>query len=62
VSMSVTEEPMSNPSSRYVVPGSNGGWDVVKRGGSRARTHSDTQAEAISRDREIVHRLATLKW
>jgi hypothetical protein len=47
---------MSNPNSRHVVPGDKGGWDVVKPGGGRASAHSDTQAEAITRAREIVHK------
>lgn len=35
------------------MPNANGGWDVTG-GGSRASAHTDTQAEAISRAREIV--------
>ncbi len=39
---------------RHVVPGSNGGWDIMKPGGSRASAHADTQQQAIDRAREIV--------
>jgi hypothetical protein len=39
---------------RHVVPGANGGWDVVRPGGSRASAHRDTQAEAVDRAREII--------
>lgn len=35
------------------MPNADGGWDVTG-GGSRASAHTDTQAEAISRAREIV--------
>lgn len=45
---------MSNANRRSVVPNPGGGWDVTKPGGSRASAHTDTQAEAISRAREIV--------
>lgn len=43
-------EVMSN---RNVVPNPNGGWDV-RGGGDRASAHTDTQAEAIDRARQIV--------
>ena len=46
---------MVQKSSRDVVPNPDGGWDVKKPGGQRASSHHDTQAEAISRGREIVH-------
>jgi hypothetical protein len=49
------EKSMSKPSDRHVVPDPDGGWNVVKPGGGRASAHSDTQAEAIDRAREIVH-------
>jgi len=45
---------MSNSNNRHVVPNSNGGWDVVKPGSSRASSHHDTQADAVDRGREIV--------
>ena len=46
---------MSNENNRHVVPNENGGWDVEKPGGDRASAHTDTQAEAIDRARQIVH-------
>lgn len=45
---------MSNDNRRHVVPGDKGGWDVKKPGASRASAHTDTQAEAIARAKEIV--------
>jgi hypothetical protein len=45
---------MSSSERRHVVPGPNGGWDVTKPGASRASAHTDTQAEAIGRARDIV--------
>lgn len=45
---------MSNDNRRHVVPGENGGWDVKKPGASRASAHTNTQAEAIGRAKEIV--------
>ena len=45
---------MSSQNRRHVVPNSNGGWDVTAPGGSRASAHTDTQAQAISRAKEIV--------
>ncbi len=45
---------MSNNNNRHVVPNSNGGWDVVKPGSSRASAHLDRQSDAIDRAREIV--------
>lgn len=45
---------MSNSERRHVVPGATGGWDVTKPGASRASAHTDTQAEAIGRARDIV--------
>jgi len=38
---------------RNVVPNPEGGWDV-KGGGKRASAHTDTQAEAIERAKQIV--------
>jgi len=40
---------------RDVVPGKDGGWDVRAPGASRAGAHTDRQADAIDRAREIVH-------
>ncbi|WP_082589869.1 DUF2188 domain-containing protein [Agromyces sp. Soil535] len=45
---------MSNNNDRHVVPNSDGGWDVVKPGATRASSHHDTQADAIDRGRDIV--------
>jgi hypothetical protein len=45
---------MVNDNSRRVVPNANGGWDVKADGASRASAHTDTQADAINRGREIV--------
>ncbi|MBE1495718.1 hypothetical protein H4696_002818 [Amycolatopsis lexingtonensis] len=39
---------------RHVVPNPSGGWDVVKPGASRASAHTDTQAQATSRARDIT--------
>lgn len=39
---------------RHVQPNPNGGWDVVKPGATRASAHSDRQADAISRGRQIL--------
>ena len=40
---------------RNIVPGKDGGWGVRAPGASRASAHTSTQAEAISRARQIVH-------
>lgn len=45
---------MPNNNDRHVVPGKDGGWDVVKEGSTRPSSHHNTQADAISRGREIV--------
>jgi hypothetical protein len=45
---------MAKQSDRHVVPNASGGWDVVAPGGQRASAHTDTQAQAINRAREIV--------
>jgi hypothetical protein len=42
---------------RHVVPNPNGGWDVVRPNAERASSHHDTQEQAISRGRQIVHNL-----
>ncbi|MBN9327394.1 DUF2188 domain-containing protein [Cellulomonas sp. 73-145] len=38
---------------RNVVPNPKGGWDVTG-GGERASAHTETQAEAIARAKQIV--------
>lgn len=45
---------MANDNSRHVVPGKNGGWDVVKLGSNRSSSHHDRHADAIDRGRDIV--------
>lgn len=42
---------------RHVVPNPDGGWDVRAPGAQRASAHTDTQAQAINRAREIVGNL-----
>ena len=45
-----------NDEDRYVVQNEErGGWDVVKEDHKRASAHTDTQAEAIARAKEIVN-------
>lgn len=44
-----------NPNNRHVVPGKDGGWDVVKPDAQRPSAHAGTQKEAVDRAREIVH-------
>ncbi|TDO06517.1 uncharacterized protein DUF2188 [Mycobacterium sp. BK086] len=44
----------NNPNSRHVVPNPKGGWDIKAPGAERSSKHTDTQAEAIGRAREIV--------
>ncbi|MEU0535505.1 DUF2188 domain-containing protein [Amycolatopsis tolypomycina] len=39
---------------RHVVPNPNGGWEVKKPGAGRASAHTDTQAQASARAREIT--------
>lgn len=53
--LTTQEIEMSNQNRRHVVPNDNGGWDVKKPGSSRASAHTDTQAEAIDRAKDIVH-------
>lgn len=44
-----------NDEDRYVVPNAErGGWDVKKENAERASAHFSTQAQAISRARQIV--------
>lgn len=45
---------MTNSNNRNVVPNPNGGWDVTAPGASRSSAHTDTQAHAIDRGRQIV--------
>jgi hypothetical protein len=45
---------MGNQNERHVVPNENGGWDVVAPGSSRASAHTETQAQAVDRARQIV--------
>jgi hypothetical protein len=40
---------------RHVTPNPTGGWDVRAPGASRASAHTDTQAQAIDRARQIIH-------
>lgn len=37
----------------HVVPGPNGGWNVVKGGSSRASKHFNSKTDAISWGREV---------
>lgn len=45
---------INNDNNRHVVPGREGGWDVVKEDHKRASAHTDTKKEAVDRAREIV--------
>ena len=45
---------MSNKNARHVVPNKDGGWDVIAPGGERASAHTETQAQAVDRARQIV--------
>ncbi|WP_041546026.1 MULTISPECIES: DUF2188 domain-containing protein [unclassified Nocardioides] len=45
---------MSNDNRRHVVPNPDGGWDVRAPDAQRSSAHTDTQADAISRARDIV--------
>ena len=45
------------PNRRIVQPNPEGGWDVTARDAHRASAHTTTQAEAITRAREIVTNL-----
>lgn len=49
--------PKDKPERRIVKPNPDGGWDVAARGAQRASAHTDTQADAIDRAREIVTNL-----
>ncbi|ABL79604.1 conserved hypothetical protein [Nocardioides sp. JS614] len=48
------ENKMSNDNRRHVVPNPDGGWDVRAPDAQRSSAHTDTQADAISRARDIV--------
>ena len=45
---------MSNDNRRHVVPNPKGGWDVVAPGADRASAHTETQAQAEQRAKQIV--------
>ncbi|MHB8341273.1 MAG: DUF2188 domain-containing protein [Mycobacteriales bacterium] len=45
----------ANLNDRHVVKNPEGGWGVNKPDVQRASAHTDTQAEAIARAKEIVH-------
>jgi hypothetical protein len=40
---------------RHVVPNPQGGWDVKGPGAHRLSSHDDTQRDAESRAKEMVH-------
>lgn len=40
---------------RHVVPNPRGGWDIKAPRAQRSSAHLDTQGDAISRARKIVH-------
>lgn len=45
---------MTKDNERHVVPGKDGGWDVVKPNSTRSSSHHDTQSGAIDRGRDII--------
>lgn len=45
---------MSSTNRRHVVPNPEGGWDVRAPGAGRSSAHTNTQADAINRARDIV--------
>ena len=45
---------MAKDNRRHVVPNGGGGWDVRAPGAARSSAHTDNQADAIRRAREIV--------
>ena len=53
-------------SSYHVIPAMNGGWNVLKRGSSRASKHFDTRQGAIDYGRALSQRSQSLfvihKW
>ena len=46
----------ANDTDRYVVPNTEGGWDVVKEDHKRASAHTRTKKEAVDRGRQIVRK------
>ncbi len=42
------------PERRIVQPNPTGGWDVAKPGAKRVSAHTDTQAQAMERARQIL--------
>lgn len=48
------DEAMTGKGDRHVVPNPKGGWDVKAPEAQRASAHTNTQAEAITRAREIA--------
>ncbi|PZF02812.1 DUF2188 domain-containing protein [Curtobacterium sp. MCLR17_040] len=45
---------VTNSNDRHVVKNPNGGWDVKAGGAARASAHTNTQADAIDRGRQII--------
>lgn len=45
---------MAKPNQRWVVPNSEGGWDIKKPGASRVSGHEETKADAKGRAGEIL--------
>jgi len=45
---------MPKRNERHVVPNPEGGWDVTAPGGQRRSAHTDNQADAIDRARDIL--------
>ena len=45
---------MPSRNERHIVPDSSGGWKVVKPGAQRASAHTNTQAEAEQRAKQIL--------
>lgn len=45
---------MGKSNNRHVVPNPKGGWDVKAPGSKRASAHSETQAQAERRAKQIV--------
>jgi len=49
---------MTNSNDRHIVQNATGGWDVKAPGACRSSAHTDTQAQAIDRGRQIVGKQA----
>lgn len=47
--------PMTKGNNRHVTPRPDGRWQVIKPGATRASVVTDTQRDAVSRARDIVH-------